>query len=583
MHEWHGSPMNDISVTQGGLAIVYAAVGLLLTLTERVERSKALRLWTVMFFLFSLDASGRSAAAVFALPAWTRAVEWVTLLGAGVAGVAGTIAFTGKPLPKGLFLLGGVSLLMVLIGSVFDLNQTLIHSLVDQCVAAAFLWSARVTFNGEISPCVGRSLVGSACIGVGIYAMLWPLLCRLPGFSSLEFFIKLSLLVWAAGGGLLLHFERSRERIRQMAAKELELRAQLERSERLEALGRLAGGVAHDFNNVLTTVIHGSELVLRQLADRPTTAAHVELVLEAARGAAGFTRQLLALGRRHLPGRRPILVNEALRGAMCIVRPSLLPNHTLLCPPAAADVAIAAGEGQLEQVIVNLSLNALDAMPHGGTLELLVEAEREVVRLIVHDTGCGMDEGTLKRVFEPFFSTKGRKGGTGLGLAAVYAIVQQNEGQIAVMSTPGKGARFTVEFPRCEADQRPLQGRSRSKLVPSAIRILLVDDEESVLRSLCAGLAKSDFQVTTASCADDAIKRAAEVPPTLLIADACMPGRGGLELVADLRRTHPGLPVIMMTGRANDEWGSSKCGVQWLLKPFSTQHLQEAIESALTD
>jgi signal transduction histidine kinase/CheY-like chemotaxis protein len=574
--------LNDVALTQTGLAVVYAAVGVLMALTERIERSRALKIWTLSFYLFALDAFVTSAIALFGLPQAVCAISWFALTGAGVAGVAGTIAFIGRPLPKGLFVLGGVGVLTTLAGLAFPVDPNLVRVVVFVCIGLSFLWSARLTCAIGIRGGVGRWVTGSAFVGAGLYAMAWPVLRQASGFARIEFFLDLSLVMWGAAGALLVHFERSRERIQAMATQELELRAQIERTERLEALARLAGGVAHDFNNVLMTVIQGSELALRQLEDRPTTAAHIELVLQAARGAAGFTRQLLALGRRRLPGRKPIRVNEALRGAMCMVRPTLLASHGLVCPPIDDSVAIAAGDGQLEQVIVNLSLNAIDAMPNGGTLELSVCLQNDVVRLTVRDSGCGMDQNTLKRIFEPFFSTKSGRSGTGLGLAAVYAIVKQLDGRIEVESTQGAGTCFTVDLPRCEAPPIQAPTRPRSSRPPSTVSILLVDDQESVLKALSAGLSNSGYRVTTATCAEQAIQSIAGNPPSLLLADLGMPGTGGLRLIEHVRRSHPGLPVIMMTGHANDEdMESGKYGAQWLVKPFTTEKLEDAIDSAL--
>jgi signal transduction histidine kinase len=574
--------LNDVALTQMGLTVVYAAVGVLMVLTERVERSRALRIWSLTFFLFALDAFVSSAIALFGLPQAASAISWFALTGAGVAGVAGTITFIGRPLPKGLFVLGGVGVSTTAAGLVLPIDPHLVRMVVFVCIGLSFLWSAKLTSEVVVGSGVGRWVTGSAFVGAGLYAIAWPVLCEVPGFARFEFFIDLSLVMWGAAGALLVHFELSRERIQAMAAKELELREQLERSERLEALARLAGGVAHDFNNVLTTVIHGSELALRQLADRPKAAAHIELVLEAARGAAGFTRQLLALGRRRLPSRKPIRVNEALRGAMCIVRPMLLPNQSLVCPPIADALAVAAGDGQLEQVIVNLSLNAIDAMPNGGTLSLLVSPHEDVVRLIVRDSGCGMDQTTLRRIFEPFFSTKNGRSGTGLGLAAVYAIVKQLDGRIEVASTQGSGTCFTVDLPRCDAPSIQAPKQPRSSRPPSTVSILLVDDQESVLQALSAGLSKSGYRVTTATCTEQAIQSLQGNPPSLLLADVCMPDRSGLQLLEQVRRSHPELPVIMMTGQANDEdMESGKYGARWLVKPFTVEKLEDAIDSAL--
>ncbi len=577
-----GHDMNDVTITQLGLTFVYTAVGVLVNLTERVERSKALRIWALALYLFAIDALSSALHDIFHLPPYVHAISWLALTGAGVAAVAGAITFIGRPLPKGLFLLGGVGIVCTLGGIALGVDSELTRAVVFLCIGISFFWTMKLTFEISVPHSVGRWVGSSAFAGAGLYAVAWPILCKLEWFFRLEFFLDLSIVMWSAAGVLLIHFERSRDRLQQMVRQERELRAQLERSERLEALGRLAGGVAHDFNNVLTTVIHGSELALRQLEDRPTTAAHIEMVLDAARGAASFTRQLLVLGRRRLPGRKPTRIDEAVRRAMCMVRPMLAPNHVLVCTPPNGALAVLAGEGQLEQVIVNLSFNAVNAMPNGGTLELEVQSEPQKLRLVVRDTGCGMDEDTLHRVFEPFFSTRSSKGGTGLGLAAVYAIVKQLDGQIQAQSTLSEGSCFTVELPRCDAPPQPVAQPTRSNRLPSTVHILLVDDQESVRQSLSSGLANDGYRVTAVTSAEEALDRLTHAAPTLLLADVRMPGRSGLELLTEVRKRFPHLPVIMMTGHANDEeMESGKYGAQWLLKPFTRQALNDAINTAL--
>lgn len=575
--------MDDTAITQLGLTVVYGAVGVLLTLTERVESSRALRLWSLTLYLFSLDALASALGIILGLSAYTRAVSWLALTAAAAMGVAGIVVFIGRPLPKGLFVLGGVGALITVGGMSLGVDPDWIRFVVFWCMAVSFAWAARLTFEIGMAPGVGRWVGCSAFMAAAIYAGSWPMVCKSPAIVRLEFYLDLSVVIWGAAGVVLIHFERSRERVRQLAAQELKLRAQLEQSERLEALGRLAGGVAHDFNNVLTTVIHGSELALKQLSDRPKTADHVAMVLEAAQGAAGFTRQLLALGRRRLPGRKPVLVDEAIRGAMALVRPALLPNHVLVCPPVDPACAVLAGEGQLEQVIVNLSLNAIYAMAEGGTLSVEVRVDPERVVLTVRDSGCGMDAATLSRVFEPFFSTRTAKGGTGLGLAAVYAIVKQLDGHIHAESTPGLGSKFVVDLPRSFRAPASLPAATDRSRTPSDLRILVVDDQDAVLKSVAAGLAHEGYRVVTARDAEEALLKLSSEPPQLLLADVRMPGKSGPQLAADVRAQCPNLPVILMTGHADDdEVDSGRCGAVWLFKPFTPQKLLSAIDTALS-
>jgi len=573
--------MNDDILTQLGLTIVYTAVGVLVILTERVERSRALRLWSLCFAALALDALAGVVIALFELPPFARIISWLALLLSAVFGVAGAGAFLGRPIPRGLFLLAGAGVVGTLVGLLFGVETHLLSAAVFLCVGASFLWAARLIFVGGVPRAVGRYVACSAFVAAGLYALAWPMLAR-TRFRKLEYFLDISVVMWGAAGVLLIHFERSRTRLEQMMTKERELRGQLERSERLDALGRLAAGVAHDFNNVLTTVIHGSELALRQVADRPKAAQYLEVVLGAARGASGFTRQLLALGRQRLPGRKPVRLARVLSSSVDMVRPRLRPTHRLELGACDEELAVQAGEGQLEQVLVNLCQNALAAMPDGGELGIVITAEPERLRVTVSDTGCGMDLATQRRIFEPFFTTRGERGGTGLGLCAVHAIVTQLDGSISVTSEPGRGSRFCVLLPRCPAPESDGLATPPLAAPAAAIRILVVDDQPQVLGTVSEGLRDAGFTIATASTAAQALAQLQREPPTLMLVELHLAEVSGLKLVGQARERLPGLPAIVMTGRATEDGvESSRHGVRWLHKPFSPTQLREAIWAAL--
>lgn len=575
--------VSDHILAMIGLGVVYTGVGILLLLTDRVEPSKSLRIWSLAFLFFAANALTGAVGHILGKTATLRPYELIELIAAGIAGVTGTVNFIGGPSPKPVFVLAAIGALAALSSTFLPIDSEVTQFVVMSCVGCTFLWSAKHAFCfGEPPGGVGRWVACSALAAVGVYAFVWPFLFDVAWFVRMEFFLDLTLVMWGAAGALLMHFERSRERIRQMAAKELELRAQLERSERLDALGRLAGGVAHDFNNVLTTVIHGSELALKQLHTPDKAAQHIELVLDSARGAASFTRQLLALGRRRLPGRKPIRLADSIRSAMSIVRPSMRPSHQWICSPIDEGLTVLAGEGQIEQILVNLSINALDAMPNGGKLELRVQTSTSHVEIVVADTGCGMSEDTLSRVFEPFFGTKAERGGSGLGLTAVHAIVKQLDGQIDVTSAQGSGSQFIVKLPRYTgANTSSSEASTSNARAPVAVRVLVVEDQDAVLKSLSASLERFGYDVMTASNANDALKLMEDITPALLLTDVRMPGQSGIELVAKARQRLPALPVVMMTGFVNEDVESSRLRVWWLQKPFTPEKLHDTISSAL--
>src|SRR6267143_2625619 len=319
------------------------------------------------------------------------------------------------------------------------------------------------------------------------------------------------------------------------------LQQQLVQVQKMEAVGRLAGGIAHDFNNLLTVITSYSDLLLEDLGKDDPKRDDVEQVRKAADGAASLTRQLLAFSRQQVLAPRVVNLNAVVEGLQKILR-RVIGEDVELAAALAPDLgAVKADVGQLEQVLMNLTVNARDAMPTGGKLTIEtanVEHEPEYalereaaavgrfVMLAVTDTGVGMDEATKAKIFEPFFTTKEAGKGTGLGLATVYGIVQQHGGTVGVGSAPGQGATFRVVFPRCEM-VRPALVAGASK--PGAIgreTILLVEDEDMLRAVAGDSLRVNQYTVIEARSSEEALKllAAASRPIDLLLTDVVMPG-----------------------------------------------------------
>jgi signal transduction histidine kinase len=589
--------MLDEKVAAIGLSFVYFAMGVLGLLLARVERSVALRMWSNALFCFALD---EAAASVYLFVNWVpfRLFSWSALIAGAILALAGTLRLLGRRLAKTHIagLLGALTISVL--GGVLGIDAFYLSCVVFTTLAVPFFWAATLFWRLESPPGIGHRLSAFAFALVGVYAVTWPYIEQVGSIKRFEFFFDLTVVMWSAAGVCLLHFERGRARIQQLAQQELELRAKLETSERLEALGRLAGGVAHDFNNVLTTVIHGSELVLRQIEDRPKAAAHLRLVLEAAQGAAQFTRQLLALGRRRLPGRKAVVLNDAVNSALRMVKPSLSGEVTLSVKVPDVDVTVNSAEGQLEQIIVNLSLNAIDAMPDGGKLEVEVTFDpiEQQAHLLVSDTGFGIEKDVLSHIFEPFFSTKQgnsgvgatgvgvgsvRQSGTGLGLAAVYAIVKQLDGQIDVTSVVGEKTVFAVALP-AKMGRSEVGRTTERSVVPDTLSVLVVDDQATVLRSIANGLEAEGYQVFIATSAMEALQLAKNQRFSLVLTDLCMPMMDGIELVKQLRDVQVGLPAIIMTAYSRDaEADSGRFDARWLPKPFTPAQLRKEIATVI--
>jgi two-component system cell cycle sensor histidine kinase/response regulator CckA len=373
------------------------------------------------------------------------------------------------------------------------------------------------------------------------------------------------------------------------------LEEQLRQSQKMEAVGRLAGGVAHDFNNLLTVILGYANL----LKDRPglqaSASGALEYIIDAGNRASILTRQLLAFSRRQVLSPELVNPNDQLARMADMIRRLIGEDIDLRLELAPAVPAIRIDPGQFGQIIINLAVNARDAMPNGGVLRFQTErvttpedhrfASRcqEYVRLRVIDNGVGMTGEVLQHVFEPFFTTKEPGKGTGLGLSTVYGIVQQSAGLIEVSSEPGKGSVFELSFPAEPLSSLGPDGEGRRRAAAISATVLLVEDEEGV-RALAKDLLSSaGLQVVTAEGPAQAIEKfTPEID--LLVTDVVMPEMSGPALAARLREQHAGLKVVYISGYADHPAlrdGSLEDGAVLVSKPFSAERLIEAVAGAL--
>jgi PAS domain S-box-containing protein len=407
-----------------------------------------------------------------------------------------------------------------------------------------------------------------------------------------------------------LAMEAEGERLR-AAAEQDRLQQRLQQSLRLESLGQLVGGVAHDFNNLLNVIAGYTEFTAEQLGAlapdderlQPVL-ADVEQVAAAAAQAIRVTRQLLTFSKSEAASREVLDMNEVVDSAGQLLRRSLGEQINLVISAEPDLWRVEADRGQLEQVLVNVALNARDAMPGGGRLTIETSntevdaayaAQRphlepgRYARLAVSDTGTGMDAATLERVFEPFFSTKERGRGTGLGLATVYGIVTGLGGTIDLYSEEGLGTTVSVLLPVTEqvAVAAAEPDRPREDLRGHGETILLVEDEESLRTMATRILAGHGYQVCAAENGADAVRRAADPACTvdLLVTDMVMPGMLGIEVVTRVRATRPQLPVLFISGYAQqvlDFHGIPAHDHDILQKPFTEAALLSRVCQALS-
>jgi len=379
------------------------------------------------------------------------------------------------------------------------------------------------------------------------------------------------------------------------------LLAELYHAQRLEALGRLAGGVAHDFNNMLTAIEGYSELLLQRLGPESPLRLDAEEIRRAAGRASSLTRHLLAFSRRQTLEPQLVDLNEVVSGATNLLERLIGETVHLRAIPGATEPFLLADPAQVEQVLLNLVLNARDAMPADGTLTIETEnvelapraaAEHGVepgpyVALGVTDTGAGMDAHTRERIFDPFFTTKDAGKGSGLGLSTVYGTVRQSGGFIRVDSTPGRGSRFEIFFPAAE---RGGEHADREQLEPPSERgepatILVVEDEEIVRRFVVTALAEAGHTVLSAANGAEALAlcEAEASAIDILLTDVVMPGLGGRELAEQVRALRPGISVVLMSGYTETTASPELDGrpVAFLDKPFSPAALLRVVRDAV--
>ena len=385
--------------------------------------------------------------------------------------------------------------------------------------------------------------------------------------------------------------------------EQVELREQLHHSQRLEAIGRLAGGVAHDFNNLLTVISGFGELLAERLAGDGEAGSQVEQILEAARRASRLTAQLLAFGRRQVLRPTVLDLDRVVEGLESMLARLLGEDVELVTRLGADSEWVEADRGQIEQVLVNLAVNARDAMPEGGTLTLAtqcrtledtqaeaegVEASAPYVVLSVSDTGQGVPSELHERIFEPFFTTKEVGRGSGLGLATAYGIVRQSGGFLDVVSEPGEGATFRIFLPRIarpEANRDSAVGPAEEGDLRGSETILVVEDQEQVRRVMVRGLRSRGYQVVEAPDATRArqLMLSGEVAPDLVVTDVGLPDERGPALVRKLREHRPDLPALFVSGYAAEESAAPELLADgaFLSKPFSALDLARRVRQIL--
>lgn len=382
------------------------------------------------------------------------------------------------------------------------------------------------------------------------------------------------------------------------------LQTQLVQSQKMESVGRLAGGVAHDFNNILTAINAFTGFALEGLPEGDQRRSDLKQVLAASERASRLTKQLLAFSRKQILNPQILDLNSAVGGIARMLRRIIGENIKLEIALARQPCCVKVDYGQMEQVLLNLAVNARDAMPRGGTLtfETRIEVPAEgvvsprpdmprgpVVCLIARDTGSGMTEAVKTHVFEPFFTTKGRGKGTGLGLSTVYGIVKQSGGEIEIESAQGRGTSFHIYFPQTAAQARSRndgKGKGRGDVLHGDETILLVEDEESVRRLGERLLTANGYAVLSAASGEEALAALARhgKPVDALITDVVMPGMSGRELAREIAKKNLAHRTLFVSGYTDGDiarHGVLEAGLAFLNKPFTLDALLRKLREVL--
>jgi signal transduction histidine kinase/ActR/RegA family two-component response regulator len=376
------------------------------------------------------------------------------------------------------------------------------------------------------------------------------------------------------------------------------LEAELRQAQKLEAIGHLAGGVAHDFNNILMVIQGYADMLLAEADDNGSTRSDLREIQEAARRGSDLTRQLLTFCRKQVLTARPVDLNAVLSDTGQMLTRLIGESIRLELRTAPVACPIEADRVQLEQVLINLAVNARDAMAGRGTLQVeldrvMVEADTrdlssgQYVRLTVRDTGCGMDDATRERIFEPFFTTKLADEGSGLGLSTVYGVVKQLGGHISVESAPQQGTTFTIHFP---ATAKPLATPRDASAAPAVARraetVLLVEDDRAVRTVVGSVLHRHGYTVLKAATPREALRiaRAHAASIDLVLTDVIMPEMSGPEMVTLLAQQHPETRAVYLSGYSGDallRQGLLESRPRLLQKPVATGDLLQAVRGAL--
>ncbi|MEM6927597.1 MAG: ATP-binding protein, partial [Myxococcota bacterium] len=499
---------------------------------------------------------------------WGLVAGLLLLASASLLAVGG-FRLAGRDVPRLLRWLIGLNAVWVPIAATLGLPSEAVISPLVIALNSALLVAGVAILQAD--PRTGSAwFAGGGLVLVALNSFTYPILSQFPGQLFWGYFAGSMYNVGVATGIVMLAFERSQRAVR-------DAEHQLAAARRMEAIGTLAGGVAHDFNNLLTVMIGNLEL-LRTENTSAEEAETLDVTVQAAEQASRLTAQLLALGRRHLASPEPVDMQAAVDGAVRVLWRTLPARIELEVTNLEASTWVLSDRGGVEQLLLNLVANARDALPDGGRIAITVELEPGGLVLRVTDDGVGMDDETLDRIFEPFYTTKQLGRGTGLGMASVQALVEQMSGTIDIGTRPGEGTTVTIRLPvrTAPASDRVEAGPGAT----SAKRVLLVEDEPPVRHLMMHTLERAGHEVVAVGDGAEALEIIGRgIPFDLVVSDMVMPRLSGLELARTLRSRAPHTPMLVVSGHPRAP--ELPAHVRFLQKPFSPSQLLDVAHAAM--
>lgn len=392
----------------------------------------------------------------------------------------------------------------------------------------------------------------------------------------------------------LVHIVRDVTEAKQAEEERASLEEQFRQAQKMEAIGKLAGGVAHDFNNLLGGIMGNADLLKLKLGDNPDLVPYTEKILKSATSAGGLTRQLLSFARRGSVQLQPVSIHEIVEGVVDILRQTIDRRIKIVCDLTADETVVRGDTNQLTNALLNMGINARDAMPEGGTLTYATTAGRagpevaseldegQYIVVKVTDTGTGMDAETLKRVFEPFYTTKGVGKGTGLGLSSAYGTVKQHGGHMTVVSKVGEGTAFTLYLPLDAEEEAPEHDRENTGVVSGTGRVMVVDDEQYVREYVVDALQGMGYRTVCFRDGVEAVEYflAHHATISAVVLDLVMPRMNGLDCFRKLKQIDPDVRVIVSSGyseETNRTAVMSEGALSFVSKPYKIGELSQAV------